>query len=485
MAATSAPELRPGLVVDARYEIIARIGEGGLAAIYRSRDRYSGQEVVLKLIRPDSGAGVERLRHEADILKKLHHPNIVPFIAFREGEPWTYLVMALVSGRNLGQTLRSRTAPFDVRDITPWIGSLCDTLSYLDKEDVVHRDLKPDNILITPDNRLVLIDFNVATDLALAATDPHARNPVGTASYAAPEQMAKRAVDHRADIYSLGVIIFELLTLTRPFASVGAGQTTQSRWRELQQAKTTRDPPSLAQFRPDLPKAIVAIVDKALARNPDLRWRHASELWAAWLEALGAPETVVKRVRGRVPAVQTASEKPSRKGLAVVLGLVMLVAVGIAGFFVFSQMAGPDHAPASASALGRRVPIDACDTIVMKSAAGPISWTSCVEMAELREDTLILHIRWLPQFPAKVQVDKPSDVGNPNTYLLDAQGKKYHAVRLGGDAARDVTLVSGRYYRGEYTFPRPDDLEDALTFVEDDVGIQVPFTLPLGESLSK
>jgi len=134
--------------------------------------------------------------------------------------------------------------------------------------------------------------------------------------------------------------------------------------------------------------------------------------------------------------------------------------------------------PSAVAGASQRIPINACDTATMESDVGLISWTSCVEVVEVREDALILHIRWLPQFPPQAQVDKPSDAGNDATYLLDGRGAKYHHMQVGGDAARDVTLVSGRYYRGQYTFPRPNDLSGTLTFVEEDVDIQVPFTLP-------
>lgn len=335
-------ELKPGAILDERYRIYHQIGKGGLAVIYRAQDLRSGKEVVLKVLRPDAFSlwenGVERLQHEAEVLVKLNHPNILRYLDFQQGQGQAYLVVEWIPGENLSKRMSRRTKPYSVREVTPWIGALCDALNYLGEHDIVHRDLKPGNILITPDDRLVLIDFNVAMDLTRAARDPHARKPIGTAAYAAPEQMAKRAVDARADVYALGVMIYELLTWSRPFSDIERNTSKETRWTQLKQVKSSQDPPSLASRRSGLPDDIVAIVDKSLKRQPELRWSHAGEMWKAWLQALGAPLDTVENASDDK---KTGSDDSSGEGLNLrmalaVMSILVIVLVGLAGgIFIF------------------------------------------------------------------------------------------------------------------------------------------------------
>lgn len=468
--------LQPGTFVDNRYEIIKQLGEGGLATAYHAIDRVLKKDVVLKLLKPDASLGAERLRHEAQVLRKLNHPNIAPFLAFEVGSRWTYLVVEMIPGEHLGKVMRARTRPFDVKEITPWIGSLCDTLSYLESKDIVHRDIKPDNIIIAPDKRLVLIDFNVAMDLAQAATDPYARNPVGAAVYTAPEQMSKRAVDQRADIYALGVIIFEMLAGVRPFDIPTQGLPAAEKWERYKRVKTTRDPPSLAEFRPDLPAEIVAIVNRALAQDPEQRWLHAANLWAVWLQALGAPPSVLANVKTSATPGLAAGRRRNNNLIVIIIALVLTL--GLAGGVMVVKSGMLSKAVLAPSTQSARYAINACESVSYQESIGQVTWQSCVQGVDLTEDKITLHIRWLPTFPSQLAVQKPSDADNPNTYLLDAEGNRYDHIQVSGDAGRDVQLVSGHYYTGAYVFPRPSKLNDVLTFVEEDVSLRNPFTLP-------
>ena len=124
------------------------------------------------------------------------------------------------------------------------------------------------------------------------------------------------------------------------------------------------------------------------------------------------------------------------------------------------------------------VAINSCESVPYGGIAGQVIWESCVESVELTEKDITLHILWRPRFSPDLEVTKPSDAANPNTYLLDADGRRYDHLAVAGDAAKDVQLVSGAEYRGSYVFLRPENLHGLLTFVEEDVGLRNTFTLP-------
>lgn len=465
--------LHEGTVLDGRYRVHSQIGRGGLAVTYRADDLRDGKPVVLKILRSDASTslatGVERLSHEAQILAKVRHPNILPYVEFRQGNPWTYLVVEWVPGDSLQQRIQQRRSPFSIREITPWLGALCDTLGYLGQQDIVHRDLKPANVLIAPDNRLVLIDFNVAMDLTRAAQDPYAREPVGTAIYAAPEQMAKRAVDARADVYALGTILYELLTLTRPFADVERKTSKEERWDKLKEAKTTRDPPSLARLRPDLPSEFVAIVDQALARQPETRWPSAQTLWARWLQAMGGPELQAQSAPANSALPSTgkpASPHRSKAGLAVAAMLVLGL-LGLVGFVLIDPIG---HRPTALP------PLPVCQETRLQQG---LTWDTCVTSAALGAEHLRVTLEWqLRSGNPNTVVVKASDEGNPNMYLLDAQGHRYAPARYGDGAAKEIDMTPGRVASGWYEFPLPEDPNPTLTFVDADNGVRLTFALP-------
>ena len=130
--------------------------------------------------------------------------------------------------------------------------------------------------------------------------------------------------------------------------------------------------------------------------------------------------------------------------------------------------------------------LDACDTVHLKGSGGVVVWQTCVERVDIAPDALLLHVRWVPQFPAHaLEVEKPSDEGNPDTYLVGPQNRRYHAIEVHGDAARDIILTSGQTYRGAYLFPRPHPLSGTYTFVEANVGIEVPFRIPATKDKSR
>jgi len=333
-----------------------------------------------------------------------------------------------------------------VDEISAWVRALCGAIAHMQARGVVHRDLKPGNIIITPAGQPMLIDFGIATLRATAAKDPLAHTAAGTASYMAPEQMAGELVDTRTDIYALGAILFELLTLARPFADVERSAGTELRRQRLMAAKTTRDAPSIARYRPDLPPSVVAAVDGALARRPEARWPTATALWTAWEPPVEA---------------QSGPRIPSRRR-ALALGVVaVVILLGSALAFLGGSVGGAPKRPI-------------CQPITLPDG---VLWSTCVDSAQYDAGRLKVNLSWKVAVPPGETRRKLSDAGNPNMYLVDSRGQKYSAMAAGGDAIGEIELEGDRTLRGWFEFAMPAMPSGPLTFVDDDMNVRLGVAL--------
>ncbi|MEO8338044.1 MAG: protein kinase, partial [bacterium] len=287
-----------------RYRIEREIGAGGMAVVYLAKDLKHGRLVAIKVLREDqfTSMGATRFLREIGIAAQLQHPNIVPLLDSGEAEGLLYYVMPFVDGESLRQRLsRLRTLP--VSEATRVLRELADALSHAHARGVVHRDIKPDNVMMSGRHALVT-DFGVARAIS-AATGVHDRTSVGialgTPAYMAPEQIAADPdIDHRADIYALGVMGYELLAGHTPFSELPPQQ--------ILAAHLATTPVPLDTHRPDVPEQLARIVMKCLEKHPDDRWQSADDLLAR-LEsvattsderaALQSPSRVVSNVFSR------------------------------------------------------------------------------------------------------------------------------------------------------------------------------------------
>jgi serine/threonine-protein kinase len=204
----------------AQYRIVRLLGRGGMGAVYLARDLALDREVAIKVLKADSSAREvqEQLRREARTAARLSHPNVVPLHAFGELEGMPYFVMGYVRGESLAARLR-RDGRLPEEDARRILADLADALQHAHRQGVVHRDVKPDNVLLDDDSgRALLTDFGVARALGGSETLTAAGKVVGTPSYMSPEQAAGRAdIDGRSDIYSLGVMAYAMLSGRLPF----------------------------------------------------------------------------------------------------------------------------------------------------------------------------------------------------------------------------------------------------------------------------
>lgn len=306
-----------------RYEVGPLLAAGGMGEVYRAHDPRLGRDVALKILPPDFTQDPERLarfEREARALARLNHPDIASIHGIEETGDVRALVLELVEGETLEAMIaRGVLATDRCLDIAV---ALTDVVAAAHAQDITHRDLKPSNVMVRPDGRIKVLDFGLAKlrdegaadgDATLTALTADGRI-LGTAAYMSPEQAAGRAVDHRTDIFSLGAVLFELVTGVRAFG----GETTLARIA----AVLTDSPPPVTELRPELPSGLDAILARALEKDPDRRYPSADELRDD-LDAL------------RRTAV--TSTRPLRRGLVWFVALVAIVVLSIAAGVLLSR----------------------------------------------------------------------------------------------------------------------------------------------------
>lgn len=315
-----------------RYRIERRLGSGGMATVYLAQDLKHHRNVAIKVLRPELAAilGAERFLREIEIAAHLTHAHILPLYDSGEAGGFLYFVMPYVEGESLRAKL-AREGQLPIPDAVRILRDIVDALASAHKHGVVHRDIKPDNVLLAENNAYVT-DFGVAKAVSVATGRPEVSSSgvaLGTPTYMAPEQGgADRPVDHRADIYSVGVVAYELLTGRPPFD----GPTPQ----KILGAHMTQVPRPVTAHRETVPLALAEFVMKCLEKQPADRWQSAEEM-VHQLEAIVTP------TGGVAPHVYVARRRWWPVGVAVGL----LVTTGLASAVLLRRERLPVVASAS------------------------------------------------------------------------------------------------------------------------------------------
>ncbi|MDP6579690.1 MAG: serine/threonine-protein kinase [Vicinamibacterales bacterium] len=356
-----------------RYQILERVGEGGMGVVYRARDPVLDRDVAIKSMQVDFGVDEDaraRFQQEARAAARLQHPNIVTIYEFGEKDDSPYLIMEFLGGDDLEGLMKSDQALSLIGKLDI-VTQLCDGLAFAHEQGVVHRDIKPGNVRVLDDGTVKLLDFGIAKVQNAGAT---AGSFAGSAGYASPEQLSLEPVDARSDLFSVGVLTYELLTGRQPFTGESGAAIAYQVLNE--------EPPPLRSISPQLPEVLEAVVTRVLQKKPDQRYGTASELAEA-LRAVSrqitqpnaAADGLARRGRrgprtdragnlnlrvgsnkgGKEPPVDVSigragppladAVKPRNRLVTVAVG-VALVALSAFGGIYALRMLGGDEAPA-------------------------------------------------------------------------------------------------------------------------------------------
>ena len=267
--------LQPGTLVG-RYEIQRRLGRGGMGTVYVAHDPVLGRLVALKIFLGDLDLAdaVDRFNREARSAAALNHPNIVTIHDFGEFSSQPYIVMEYIQGETLTDVIRRKVSVPLVQKLR-WLEELCAGVAYAHARGVIHRDIKPTNLMVDRNRRLKILDFGIARILGSVTANGTAL--IGTPGYMAPEQIAGGTIDFRSDLFSIGIVTYELLTYTAAFPGESFAAITHS--------ILTADPVPLPQLIPAIPSDLAAIVARSLNKSADERFDTAESLLAAITDA--------------------------------------------------------------------------------------------------------------------------------------------------------------------------------------------------------
>ena len=335
----TASELRARLEesLGTAFVIERELGGGGMSRVFLARERALDRQVVVKVLHPElSGVNVDRFRREIQLVAQLQHPHIVPVHAAGEAGGILYFTMPYIDGESLRAWLL-RESRLAVAEVLRILHDVADALAYAHERGVVHRDIKPDNVLVSRRHAMVT-DFGVAKALTAAARGNHGEDgstggtttgsglAIGTPAYMAPEQAAgDPSTDHRADVYAFGILAYELLTGRPPFTARPPS--------EILAAHIAESPQAIETLRDDIPPALSALVMQCLAKRPDDRPQTAAAVRSA-IEAVGTPGG------GTVIGPSAKRRRSARRAVAATVVLALTL---VAGALAYSRR--PDNRP--------------------------------------------------------------------------------------------------------------------------------------------
>jgi tetratricopeptide (TPR) repeat protein/predicted Ser/Thr protein kinase len=338
---TAVGGLQAGTVLGGRYEIMQLLGEGGMGAVYKARDREVDRLVALKVIHPELARSKEilqRFKQELILARQVTHKNVIRIFDIGEADGIKFISMEFIEGQDLRTRLREK-GKFKPAEAASIVVQVCRALDAAHSEGVVHRDLKPQNIMVDEQGRVTVMDFGIARSLETTHGLTQTGALVGTLEYMSPEQAKGEPVDARSDLFSLGIIFYELLTGHQPYR---ADTPTGTLFKRVEESAT---PPM--KLDPAVPRFLNDVVLRCLEKNPQLRYQTAQEIlqdletWQGVRAGAGATSVIVGRWLRQAEVY--------RKPLAIALGLAILAGAGLV--LVRERVFGPGKSETAAEAV--------------------------------------------------------------------------------------------------------------------------------------
>jgi eukaryotic-like serine/threonine-protein kinase len=450
----------PGELIGGRYELGRQLGAGGMARVYLGHDRLLDREVAVKVLSEPYASDpqfVERFRREASAAAGLNHPNIVAVYDRGEADGSYYIVMEYLSGPDLKQVIRRR-APLPALQAIDYGQQILAALGAAHRRDVVHRDVKPQNVLVAEDGHLKVTDFGIAR--AGAQTDmTEAGSVIGTAQYLSPEQARGDDVTAASDCYAVGIVLYEMLTGRVPFDGDRAVAVA------MKQISDEPVPPRVVE--PSIPPELDAVVMRALAKRPSERYRTADELSRALSEArlaidgsagttsvlpaAAGPPTDETRVMEPVTGPTRVGPPPPdepppgrRRWPWIVAGIVLIAAIAVGAFLLFANddakavtipsVAGQSAAEAQRTLEGAGLEVDVQTVNDSQVDQGQAIGTEPPAGQQVNEgDTVVLRVSGGPG-----EATVPDVVGDPEENATAELGRADFQVDVRQEASSDV-----------------------------------------------
>ncbi|MEL7645555.1 MAG: serine/threonine-protein kinase [Anaerolineaceae bacterium] len=451
-----------GQVIAQRYRVENLIGTGSGGEIYKVWDEKRSAYLALKLLRPEWSHNPEllaRFEEEARSLAKLQHPNIVRYYEMVHEDGLAFFLMDFIQGVTLRKLLKEESKTFSLSKILSIMDPMCKALNYAHEQDVIHCDVKPENIIIDQNENVFLTDFGIAHT---TETNTDIIRSAGTPAYMAPEQIQKSEITPQTDIYALGVILYEMFTGRKPFSGDSAphlsSQNESVKWE--QQYRMPTPPDQIVMFSGINPSRIVL---KCLEKNPRNRYLKTVDLLDALKKMQVEDDTFIhKRVE---PDEQTDDvfNKKNKAVFVIMAGIAVIVTVlGLA----LASVKTP-------TSISKTNSISAQYNACMEVDLGlqeKSTLIECVTSVDINDDGFMqVNFRWeLVSVSPAVGVTIQADTNNQNMYVLDDLGNRWDHIATGGGTDQSITLKPGSFKEGWFLFPALPSDAKGFFFVDED-----------------